>query len=163
LLAILLVLLLDLLHLRRMLLQRLHRMDLPDRQRHEDHPHDDRRGHDRPGPRQADVRVEEVEDVLHHVLELAEDGDRGDDHRTGSNPPRLHGLHRSSRQPARALPLTRPWRRRDCTAYSEHDGWYLHVVGKRAPNVSRQSQTRPTPSSDGTRVTALMPREPRSA
>ena len=58
-------------------------------------------------------------------------------HRTGSKPPRLHGLQRSSRQPARTLPRTRPVLRTACTAYSEHDGWYLHVVGKSAPKVTR--------------------------
>ena len=88
LLPVVLVLLLDLLHLRRVLLQRLHRVDLPDRQRHEQHPDDDRRGDDRPGPAQAEVRVEPVENVTHHVLELADDRDRVEDrvkdHRTGS-------------------------------------------------------------------------------
>src|SRR5205085_7562974 len=107
--------------------------------------------------------VEEVEHVTHHGLELADEGDRVEDHRTGSKPPWLHGLQRSSRQPARALPRTRPWRRSACTAYSEHEGWYLQVVGKSAPNVSRYSQTRPIPSSPGTRVTTITPPRLRSA
>src|SRR5438067_1971208 len=72
---------------------------------------DERRGHDRPGPREAEVRVEPVEDVTHHGLELADDRDGVDDHRTGSKPPWLHGLQRSSRHAASALPRMRPCRR----------------------------------------------------
>ena len=67
--AVALVLLLDRLHLRRVRLERLHRMDLPDRERHEDDPREDGQRDDRPRPRQADRAVEEVEDRLHHVLE----------------------------------------------------------------------------------------------
>src|SRR5262249_10924663 len=137
LLLVLLVLLLDLLHLRREALQVLHRVDLPDRQWHEDHPHHDGDRHDRPGPGQPDAVVEPVENVVHHGLELADERNGEEHHRAGSTPPRLHGLPRSSRQPARTLPFTRPWRRSAWTAYSEQDGWYLHVVGKSAPSVSR--------------------------
>src|SRR6201987_540594 len=137
LLLVVLVLLLDLLHLRRVLLQRLHRVDLLDRERHEQHPHHDGDRHDRPRPGEAGVVVEPVENVLHHGLELADDRDRVEDHRTGSKPPWLQGLQRSRRQPARRLPRTRPWRRSAWTAYSEQDGWYLQVVGKSAPSVSR--------------------------
>ncbi len=41
---------------------------------------------------------------------------------TGSKPPWLHGLHRSSRQPARTSPRSMPNCRIACTAYSEHEG-----------------------------------------
>ena len=60
------------------------------------------------------ARVEEVENVLHHGLELAEDRDRGYEevrHRTGSWPPWLHGLQRKRRQPASAEPLKSPYLR----------------------------------------------------
>jgi hypothetical protein len=84
--------------------------------------------------------MEEVEDVLHHGLDLTEDRDRGYEemcHRTGSWPPWLHGLQRRRRQPASAEPLMSPCLRTAWIAYSEHDGSYLHVVGKSAPNVIR--------------------------
>ena len=41
---------------------------------------------------------------------------------TSSTPPRLHGLQRSSRQAASALPRSRPCRPIATTAYCEHDG-----------------------------------------
>ena len=82
LLAVALVLPLDLLHLRRVPLERLHRVDLPHRQRHEQDPHDDRGADDRPGPRQADVVVEPLEHPAHGVLERLEDaGDAEDEPR----------------------------------------------------------------------------------
>src|SRR5581483_9714080 len=90
--------------------------------------------------------VQPVEDVTEKVLEVAEDRGLREDHRTGSNPPCDHGLHRSSRQAASAEPRTSPFVRNASIAYCEHDGSYLHVVGKSAPSVSRESHTRPTPS-----------------
>src|SRR4029079_5972914 len=163
LLLVALVLLLDLLHLRRVALQVLHRVDLLDRERHEEHPHHDRRTDARPRPRQAETRVEPAQDVLHHRLELADDRDRVEDHRTGSKPPWLQGLQRSSRQPASRLPRTRPWRRSACTAYSEQEGWCLQVGGNSAPKVRAYSTTNATPSRAGTRSTALTRRAPLSA
>ncbi len=77
-LAVGLVALLDLLHLRLVPLEGLHRVDLLHRERHEEHAHDHRHGHDRPGPGQADRPVEPEEDVVERVLER---GDRAqDDH-----------------------------------------------------------------------------------
>jgi hypothetical protein len=67
-----LVLLLDRLHLRHVLLHPLHRMDLPHHQRDEQHPDDHRQRDDRPRPRQADGRVQPVEDVPEDVLERRE-------------------------------------------------------------------------------------------
>ena len=64
-----LVLLLDLLHLRREALQVLHRVDLLHRQRHEQHPDDHRQRDDRPRPRQVHAEVQPVEDVAGDVLE----------------------------------------------------------------------------------------------
>ena len=99
-----LVLLLDLLHLRREPLQVLHRVDLPHGERHEQDPHEHRQRDDRPRPGQADVEVQPVEDVPRQMLErrqrIRHEDEREMAHRTGSNPPRLHGLQRSSRQPA---------------------------------------------------------------
>ena len=74
LLAVLLVLALELLHLRRVGLHVLHRVDLLDRQRHEQHSHDHRQGNDRPGPRQPD-RMQGVEDVPEEMLEGLEQVD----------------------------------------------------------------------------------------
>jgi hypothetical protein len=76
-----LVLLLDLLHLRRVPLEVLHRVDLPDGQRDQKEPDDHRQRDDRPRPRQADrtVRAEPLEDVAEEVLEGGEDV--RDDHR----------------------------------------------------------------------------------
>src|SRR5581483_3999539 len=41
---------------------------------------------------------------------------------TGSNPPLLHGLHRSNRQPASTSPRSMPNLVIACAAYSEQDG-----------------------------------------
>ena len=41
---------------------------------------------------------------------------------TGSNPPWLQGLQRSSRQPASTSPRSMPNRSIACAAYSEHEG-----------------------------------------
>ena len=79
-----LVLLLDLLHLRSVALQVLHRVDLPDHQRHEQKPDEDGERNDRPGPRQADraVRAEPLEDPAQDVLERRERrGENRRDHR----------------------------------------------------------------------------------
>jgi hypothetical protein len=81
LLPVALVLPLDLLHLRRMRLQVLHRVDLADDERDEADPDEDRQRHDRPAPRQADAVVEEVEEVPEDVLERAERaGEQRGDH-----------------------------------------------------------------------------------
>ena len=58
------------------------------------------------------------------VQALRADGS-GVNHRwfsTGSNPPWLKGLHRSSRQPASTVPRSMPNRPIAWAAYSEHDG-----------------------------------------
>jgi hypothetical protein len=73
LLAVALVLALDLLHLRRMRLERLHGVDLAHGQRHEEDADENRQRNDRPGPRQPHGAVEEVENRLHDVLERGED------------------------------------------------------------------------------------------
>ena len=144
LLLVALVLLLDLLHLRRVALQVLHRVDLLHRQRHEQHPDDHGERDDRPRPREVERAVEPVENVARDVLERVagsprgrEDASSGSPRRAGSKPPWLHGLQRRSRQPASALPRTRPFACTASIAYCEQDGWYLHVVGKSAPNVTR--------------------------
>ncbi len=107
-----LVLLLNLLHLRREPLQVLHRVDLPHGERHEQDPDDHRQRDDRPRPRQADAEVQPVEDVPRRMLERRErvrhEDEREVAHRTGSNPPRLHGLQRSSRQPAMSAAADEP-------------------------------------------------------
>src|SRR5205807_9821474 len=96
-------------------LEALHRVELPQGQRNEDEPGEDRERHDRPAPGEAGrpVRAEPVEDGAKRVLERREDP--GDDHAKSlwswawSTPPRLQGLQRSSRQPASTLPRRRPY------------------------------------------------------
>ena len=53
------------------------------------------------------------------------------------------------------LPRTSPCVFSACTAYSEQDGWYLHVVGNSAPKVTRYAQTRPMPRYAGALRTVL--------
>jgi hypothetical protein len=48
---------------------------------------------------------------------------------TGSNPPRVKGWHRKSRQVARVLPRSGPWVAMATWAYSEHEGINLHPPG----------------------------------
>ncbi len=48
---------------------------------------------------------------------------------TGSYPPGLHGLQRSRRRAASAIPLMAPWFRIASAAYSEQLGSYRHVLG----------------------------------
>jgi hypothetical protein len=72
-LAVVLPALLDGLHLGRMRLQVLHRVDLADGQRHEHDPHDHDERDDRPGPRETERVVEVGEDPRQQVLEGRED------------------------------------------------------------------------------------------
>ena len=74
-----LVLPLELLHLRRVALQVLHRVDLLDHQRHEQEPDHQRQRDDRPGPREPDRAVQPVEDAAEKIFERGER--RADDHR----------------------------------------------------------------------------------
>jgi hypothetical protein len=76
--AVALVLPLNLLHLRRVRLQVLHRMDLPDDEGDEHDADEDRERHDRPRPRQANAVVEEVQDRPEEILERRERA--GEDH-----------------------------------------------------------------------------------
>ena len=182
LLLVVLVLLLDLLHLRRVAPAGLHRVDLLDRQRHEHirtttvvatiaH------AHGRPR-----LVWNQVENVLHHGLELAED--RGSWQRciivnrvVASVTPRVA----PQQPPAGEDAATRRDRglRTACIAYSEQDGWYLQVVGNSAPNVSARARRGRSPRSaarehrrrleqpDGgpawpARVGTFTPRSPRS-
>ena len=102
--------LLDLLHLRRVRLEVLHRVDLAHRDRHEQDPHARRRARRSTRPRgRPDRVVEPLEDGREDVLERRQDP--ADDHRsaprrrksvwsrTWSTPPCDHGLQRRSRQP----------------------------------------------------------------
>src|SRR6266511_4695400 len=133
--------LLDRLHLRHVRLHRLHRVDLLDGEGHHQQPHHHGQRDDRPGPREPDRAVQPLEDVAENVLERGDD--RKQDHlkslccSTWSTPPRLHGLQRSSRQPARITPRTSPYLRSASIAYCEQDGWYLQPPGKRTPSVYR--------------------------
>src|SRR6266550_4821396 len=145
-----LVLPLDLLHLRRVRLHVLHRVDLLHRQGNEQHPDDDREPDDRPRPGQAQ-RVERVQDVPEQVLERRENA--RDDHlktfwsRAWSTPPPLQGLHRSRRQPASTVPLKKPNSLYASIAYWEQDGWYLHCPTPRnGARVNRYAQTAATPT-----------------
>ena len=70
--AVALVLPLDLLHLRRVRLQVLHRVDLPDDERDEADADEDRQRDDRPRPAETGAVVEEVEDRPEEVLERRE-------------------------------------------------------------------------------------------
>ena len=106
LLPVALVLPLDLLHLRRVLLQRLHRVDLPDRQRHEQR--SGRRSSSRrsPRPTAARVVVEAVEQPPHGVLERLRMLKTSSERITGSRPRRATtGCSAGARQPASAEPL----------------------------------------------------------
>src|SRR5512133_2167526 len=150
LLAVALVLALDLLHLRRIRLHVLHRMDLLDRQRHEQHPYEHGQSADRPRPRQAE-RVEAVEDVPKEVFERLQQVDEGHVNtfwsRAWSTPPRLHGLQRSSRQPASTVPLKSPNSLYASIAYCEQEGWYLQVPPPRSGlSVTRYAHTSATPT-----------------
>ena len=86
--------------------------------------------------------MEALERPGEDVLDRREDAEKAD-HRNSrwssalSTPPWLQGLQRSSRQPARIVPRTSPYRRRASMAYCEQDGWYLHVAGnERAQRVA---------------------------
>ena len=147
LLAVALVLLLDLLHLRRVPLQRLHRVDLPHRQRDEQHPHDDRERDDRPRPRQAD-RAAQWPSHSRTCRSASSSGVSGSTRGPRSahgptdaapnslwssrvvDPAGLHGLQRSSRQPASDRARARA---RTCAARrartASSDGWYLQRPG----------------------------------
>src|SRR6185503_1505935 len=159
--AVVLPALLDLLHLRRVRLEVLHRVDLPHHHGHEHDPDEDDEGHDRPRPGEPGRAVEPLEERGEEVLERLQGIGQADDHArlpcsrsrksersaTWSTPPWLHGLQRSSRQPATIPPRTSPSSRNASIAYCEQLGWYLHVpAGVSSPNVWRQACTAPIPS-----------------
>ena len=107
-LAVVLVLLLDLLHLGLERAQRVHRLDLLDRQRQDREPHDHRQRHDRQAPAEPDVVVQERQSSqsatsIRGWRMFAKD--HGAPRKrccalTGSYPPWLNGLQRSRRQTA---------------------------------------------------------------
>ena len=104
--AVVLPLLLDLLHLRRVRLEVLHRVDLPHGDRHEHEPDEDDERHDRPRPGEPDRGVEPLEEAREEILDRpqrVEDGDhvvgsrvsgsrKRRRSRTWSTPPWLHGI-----------------------------------------------------------------------
>ena len=113
-LLVVLVLGLDLLDLRLESAQRVHRADLLDRQRQDQEPHDHRERHDRPSPAEAGVVVQPLDHPVGRVDQRLEDVRERKVHRnrrcslTGSYPPWLNGLQRSSRQPASTVPRNGP-------------------------------------------------------
>ena len=122
-LLVVLPLLLERLHLGRVRLQVLHRVDLLDGDRHEEDAHEHGEDDDRPRPGEPDRLVQPDQDPLEEVLERAQRvGEREDLERSRgcsvswrrrpkrassarSTPPWLHGLQRRIRQPAKTAAL----------------------------------------------------------
>ena len=162
--AIALVLPLDLLHLRRVLLERLHRVDLLHGQRDEQDPDADRGADDRPGPGDAEVVVELVEHPANRVLERledAEDEEGGADH-GWSTPPCDHGLQRSkaprglARIPSRARACGAP-RSRTPSSSGGTCRCPPGRAGRTSSGRGRRGRRRPRPGCERSRA-RVMPR-----